>query len=127
MKTFKQFSHEKIDEAVLDIVQGMGDAVGVVDPTGVVDVANAGVSVVRGALEKDPKKKKEHMKNAGLRAISAIPVVGDAAKAGIYGQKALNIASKPNVQKVLKNPHFLKLANKAGQMAKSQTASQAEL
>jgi len=108
----------KINENLLDTVQTIGDAIGVVDQTGITDVVNAGISAARGAAEKDKNKKKEFYKNAALRAVSAIPVVGDAAKTGIYGEKATTVATNPNVSSILNNPKFRDIAKKAGTMAK---------
>ncbi|MGN6136530.1 MAG: hypothetical protein ACTHOU_18760 [Aureliella sp.] len=75
----------------LDKAQMIADAVGVVDQTGVTDLANAGVSLTRAFTE--PKRAAEHLKDAGMRAISAIPIVGDAAKVAKYGAKGFRTAA----------------------------------
>ena len=64
---------EKLDKA-----QTAGDVVGVADPTGVVDAGNAALSLFRAMAE--PERRKEHMFNAVVSGISAIPYVGDLAK-----------------------------------------------
>lgn len=64
----------------LDTLQLAGDAVGIIDPTGIVDGANAAVSVVRSIRE--PDRRGEHLRNAAISAVSMIPYVGDLAKVG---------------------------------------------
>jgi regulator of extracellular matrix RemA (YlzA/DUF370 family) len=74
--------------SVLDKVQTVGDIAGTFDPTGIVDLGNAGLSVKR-ALS-DPQNRGKHLKNAGIRVVSAaVPYVGDIAKVGIHGSKLL--------------------------------------
>jgi hypothetical protein len=119
---YKTVLNEKLEESFMDTLQTIGDVAGVVDPTGIVDVANAGVSAVRGAMESDPEKKQEHYVNAGLRAVSAIPVVGDAAKAGIYGKKIANIAKG---SKLIDNQALRSVASFSGTIAKNQTRQNA--
>ena len=66
----------------LDKLQAAADAVGVADQSGVTDMTNAAISALRAMRAKDPAEKKEHWKDAGIRAFSAIPVIGDLAKVG---------------------------------------------
>lgn len=72
----------------IDKLQAAADAAGVVDQSGVTDLANAAVSAVRALRSKDPRERKEHWKDAGIRAVSAIPIVGDLAKLGRMGKYA---------------------------------------
>ena len=73
--------------STLDKAQAVADAIGVVDQTGVTDLANAGVSLTRAFTE--PGRAGEHLGNAAMRAVSAIPVIGDAAKLAKYGPQGL--------------------------------------
>jgi len=101
----------RLDESFMDWVQGGLDAVGFIPGVGdVVDLANAGISGVRAAL--DPERRAEHLMNAGLRAASAIPIVGDAAKVGIYAGKAAKLAGKVA-------PDLANVAGKVGGALKS--------
>lgn len=70
----------------LDMLQMGLDAVGVADPTPIADGANAVLSVARAAF--DPAHAGEHLKNAGISAISMVPYFGDIAKLFKYGGKA---------------------------------------
>ncbi len=70
----------------LDKIQTTLDAVGVAEPTPFADGSNAVISLVRAATE--PGRRKEHLSNAAISAISVIPYVGDLAKASKYGSKA---------------------------------------
>jgi hypothetical protein len=86
---------KKTANTALDAAQIAGDIVGIVDPTGIVDVANAGVSGVRAAgsaITGNKEGVKDHLINAGLRGVSAIPYAGDAvgktALAARFGIKA---------------------------------------
>lgn len=64
---------------LLDIVQSGLDAAGVADPTGIFDLTNAGISLFRAATDRG--RRKEHLVNAGINAVSAIPGgMGDFAK-----------------------------------------------
>ena len=76
----------------LDKMQMVADAVGVVDQTGLTDLANGGVSLVRAFTE--PERAGEHLTNAAISAISAIPIVGDAAKGLKYGRKGAKLAAE---------------------------------
>ena len=70
----------------LDTLQGIGDVVGVFDQTGISDLANSLVSLLRGARSDEPEDRKRHFVDAGIRAVSAIPFVGDFAKVGRTGR-----------------------------------------
>lgn len=83
----------------LDKAQTIADAVGVVDQTGITDLANAGVSLTRAFTE--PERAGEHLGNAAMRALSAVPIVGDAAKLVKYGPKAAEAARGGNAAKAL--------------------------
>jgi hypothetical protein len=72
----------------LDKIQTTLDAVGVAEPTPFADGSNAVISLVRAATE--PGRRKEHLSNAAISAISVIPYVGDLAKVSKYGSKAAN-------------------------------------
>ncbi|MCD0459104.1 hypothetical protein [Roseiconus lacunae] len=98
-------------ETSLDMAQLIGDAVGVVDPTGIADGANAITSLYRAY--KEPRRRGEHLRNAGISAISMIPYVGDVAKIG----KAKSAA------KTVKNAEKLSDAGKAGKAAKGNGVS----
>jgi len=98
MKTYKQLKESLLGKKVnkaLDVAQVAGDVVGLVDPTPITDLVNAGVSGVRAAVAKDPEERKDHLINAGLRAVSAVPYAGDAVgktglavKMGVKGAQA---------------------------------------
>ncbi len=75
----------------LDKVQTTLDAVGAVEPTPIADGSNAVISLVRAATE--PGRRKEHLSNAAISAISVIPYVGDIAKSWKYGSKAAKSTS----------------------------------
>lgn len=64
----------------LDVAQLGADAAGIIDPTGIVDGANAAVSLVRAVRE--PDRRGEHLRNAAISAVSMVPYVGDLAKIG---------------------------------------------
>lgn len=86
-KKKKKNIKENLD-GTLDTIQAVGDVAGTFDPTGIVDLGNAGLSVKR-ALS-DPKNRGKHLRNAGIRVVSAaVPFVGDVAKVGIHGSKLL--------------------------------------
>lgn len=76
----------------MDAVQTALDAAGVVDPTPIADGTNAVISLVRAGME--PDRAGEHVKNAAISAVSAIPYVGDIAKAAKYGGKSTKASSK---------------------------------
>lgn len=65
-------------QTAMDSIQLGLDAVGVVDPTPVVDGVNAAISLVRAV--KDPKRRGEHLQNAAISAVSMVPYIGDTAK-----------------------------------------------
>lgn len=65
----------------LDKLQMLGDVAGLFDPTGMVDLANAGLSAGRATLSEPGEERSRHMVDAGLRAVSAVPF-GDVAKLG---------------------------------------------
>lgn len=88
----------------LDAAQLAADAVGVVDPTGIVDAANAAVSL--GRAVSDPERRGEHLKNAAISAVSAVPF-GDVAKVGKLGSAG----------KTVKNSARLADAGKAAKAA----------
>ena len=75
----------------LDKLQTTLDAVGAAEPTPFADGTNAVISLVRAATE--PARRKEHLSNAAVSAISVIPYVGDLAKASKYGSKAAKSTS----------------------------------
>lgn len=75
----------------LDKIQTTLDAVGAAEPTPFADGSNAVISLVRAATE--PGRRKEHLSNATISAISVIPYVGDLAKASKYGSKAAKSSS----------------------------------
>jgi len=66
---------------VLDWLQSSLDVAGLPDPTGLIDASNAGISLFRAATTKDDSRRREHIANAGISAVSAIPgKVGSVAK-----------------------------------------------
>lgn len=79
----------------LDSAQAAADALGVVDQTGITDLSNAGVSIIRAISE--PERRGEHLSNAAISAISAIPIVGDLAKLGKYGGRGAKAAASGGV------------------------------
>lgn len=79
--------------STLDNIQAAADAIGVIDQTGITDLANAGISITRAIAE--PEQAGHHLFNAGISAVSAIPLIGDAAKLlklGGKGSKAAQAA-----------------------------------
>ncbi|MCC9644991.1 hypothetical protein LOC71_22165 [Rhodopirellula sp. JC740] len=54
------------------------DAIGIADPTGIADGANAAISLGRAFT--DPDRRGEHLQNAAISAVSMIPFAGDLAK-----------------------------------------------
>lgn len=64
----------------LDWLQLAMDFGGAIEPTPFTDLANAGVSLARAAL--DPKNAGRHLMNAGISLVSTIPYAGDIAKIG---------------------------------------------
>jgi hypothetical protein len=77
----------------LDWMQRGADALGVVDQTGVTDLANSTVSFTRAAFTRDENQQREHLINAGVSMVSAIPIVGDAAKLWKYNRLAKQSAA----------------------------------
>jgi hypothetical protein len=63
----------------MDAVQLVLDVIGAFDPTPITDGANSLISVGR-AIFTDPERRKEHLQNAAISAVSMIPYVGDTAK-----------------------------------------------
>lgn len=78
---------------VTDKLQSVADVAGVFDQTGAVDLANSAVSLFRGWREQDPQRRKEHYTDSGIRAVSAVPLVGDLAKVGRTGRYMDDAAS----------------------------------
>lgn len=64
----------------VDRAQALVDLVGVADPTGLVDLSNAGVSLLRGTFSEDLRQRRRHFQDAGIRMVSAVPYIGDTAK-----------------------------------------------
>jgi hypothetical protein len=77
----------------LDWMQRGADALGVIDQTGVTDLANSTVSFTRAAFSRDDNQQREHLINAGVSMVSAIPIVGDAAKLWKYNRLAKQSAA----------------------------------
>ncbi|MGV3486236.1 MAG: hypothetical protein ACO1RT_17590 [Planctomycetaceae bacterium] len=63
---------------IADMAQTGLDAVGVADPTPIADGVNAVWSIGRAFT--DPERRKEHLQNAAISAVSMVPYVGDTAK-----------------------------------------------
>jgi hypothetical protein len=74
----------------LDALQAGLDIAGIADPTPIADLSNAGISLYRAM--KEPHRAGEHLSNAFISGISAIPYVGDLAKVVKYGGKAAHAA-----------------------------------
>lgn len=121
VKTNKSKLNEKTNR--LDKLQYGLDVIGIADPTPVTDIANAAISVVRGIA--DPERRGEHLTNAGLRAVSAIPYVGDVAKAGTLGRKAAQVATS-SVGRAATSSTGKAIAKKSGQIARDMTKSASE-
>lgn len=121
VKTNKLKLNEKTNR--LDKLQYGLDVVGIADPTPISDLANAAISVVRGIA--DPERRGEHLTNAGLRAVSAIPYVGDVAKAGTLGRKAAQVATS-SVGRAATSSTGKSIAKKSGQIARDMTKSASE-
>lgn len=69
-------------ETTADAIQLAGDAVGIFDPSGIVDASNAGFSLYRAYKAKEPEQRREHLVNAAISGVSAVPFIGDLAKLG---------------------------------------------
>lgn len=63
----------------LDMGQLVLDGIGVVDPSGAADGANAVLSLGRAVFDRE--RRGEHLKNAAISAVSILPYLGDLAKA----------------------------------------------
>lgn len=63
-----------------DHIQQIIDIAGIIDQTGIADVSNMLISLMRAVDE--PEQRWTHMKNAALSSISALPLFGDFAKYG---------------------------------------------
>lgn len=63
----------------MDAVQLVLDVIGAFDPTPITDGANSLISVGRAVLT-DPERRKEHLQNAAISAVSMIPYIGDTSK-----------------------------------------------
>ena len=68
----KQHGGDFLNKSVDSAQTGL-DVVGMIDPTGIADAANAGFSGVRAAATNDPNKRAEYIKNAGLSLTAAAP------------------------------------------------------
>lgn len=64
----------------LDKLQAAADVGGVFDQSGLTDLGNAAVSLIRGLGAKTKAEQREHMRDALIRGVSAVPIVGDLAK-----------------------------------------------
>lgn len=89
----------------IDMAQLGLDAIGVVDPTGIADGLNMGVSLGRAVFDKE--RRGEHLKNAAISGVSMIPYVGDLAK-------TLKV---PGAAKTVRNASNLSHAGKSQQRA----------
>ncbi|OHB56974.1 MAG: hypothetical protein A2173_09250 [Planctomycetes bacterium RBG_13_44_8b] len=69
----------------IDWLQGGLDVIGIFDPIGISDAANALIYAGRGQWS-----------NAAISGIAIIPYIGDLGKGGKYGAKALKAADKVN-------------------------------
>lgn len=107
----------------LDKLQYGLDVVGIADPTPISDLANAAISVARGIA--DPERRGEHFTGAALRAVSAIPYVGDVAKTGTLGRKAAQVATS-SVGRAATSSTGKAIAKKSGQIARDMTKNASE-
>lgn len=92
-------NQRRLDELQLGL-----DAVGIFEPTPFADGTNAAISL--GRAVKEPGRRKEHLKNAAISAVSMIPYAGDLAK----------LAKTPRAAKTLKN--FGKAGDYVGNQAR---------
>lgn len=123
------------DTSLLDYAQTAADVVGVADQTGITDLLNASVSAVRALFAKDTEERWSHLQDAGIRAISAVPLVGDLAKTGRaarYMDEAADVArfvsrSADDVVETVAKPVSRAADDVAAPVAKAteQTAEQA--
>lgn len=74
---------------IADVGQIALDIVGIVDPTGIADLSNAGISIVRG-----------NFLDAAISAAGVVPILGDAAKLGKLGSWAQTLANAVDLAKV---------------------------
>ena len=85
---------EENQEKILNTTQDVLGSMGTLPGGGVFDIANAGISVARGAAEDDPQKKKTFYKEAALNASYTIPGVKTATKGIKTGKKLIENAKK---------------------------------
>jgi RHS repeat-associated protein len=78
-----------LNKSRLDKLQMILDGVGVVDPTGIVDLSNGVIYLVRGQWG-----------NAGISALGIIPYIGDSAKGCKYGAKGIKAARAAKAAKI---------------------------
>lgn len=84
-------------ESSVDKLQTAMDVAGTIDPTPLVDFANATISLGRAAMTSNPQERGYHMKNALISGVSgAIPYIGDLAKVAKYGGKTAKAAKATN-------------------------------
>lgn len=74
MQTFKEFYNFKNLGSKIDTLQSALDLAGFEPTVGTAaDATNTAISVLRAALAKEKDKRKKHLLNAGISAISLIP------------------------------------------------------
>lgn len=67
---------------LVDYAQAVGDLLGTIDPTGIVDATNSTVSLTRALVSSSGEDRQRHLSDAAIRAAGTIPFVGDFAKVG---------------------------------------------
>lgn len=98
----------------VDALQLVLDVVGAFDPTPITDGANAAISLGR-AFVTDPERRKEHLQNAAISAVSIVPYIGDTAK----------LAKVPRAARtVQRTSQAMRGADLAADGAKTMTAAQ---
>ena len=93
------FGHDP-DDDIIDKFHAILDVIGVFDPTPISDGLNSIIYLAEGDFV-----------NAAISAASIVPYIGDGAKAGKYGAKAVNAVNKSNDIKRLSNGEIKSLKN----------------
>lgn len=87
---------------LLDAMQAVGDVAGVIDQSGIIDGLNALLSGFRAATSQNDEERQRHIKDAGIRAVSMVPILGDFAKVARTGQYMDEVESLPALWEQLK-------------------------
>jgi len=84
-----------------DKIQSAIDFIGLLDPTGIADVVNMIGSLIRAKDEPDARR--DHLKNAAISAIGAVPALGSM---GFLGKKVKNLEAAAKAGQITSRPGF---------------------